>query len=312
MAKKSEEPNSLEAEPSMPHDGIFKACMSNLALAEDFLRIHLPADIQKQLNFSTLSLSSGSFVEEDIKQFCSDIVYSLKTTQGKDCYIYCLVEHQSSDDPLMPFRMLRYCLAVMQRHIDGYKTKKPLPLVIPLLFYHGVKRPYPHTHKMRFVDCFENVQLAEWLYHGPFPLVDITVIPDEEILTHRSVALLEAVQKHIQVRDDLLEVASLFSQALVASKPPRELFRQLVYYISRVGEVSDQKKFLEDITQTEQNYREDVMTIAQQLRQEGLQQGEQRKAFEIAKKMLAKGADISDIEELTELSFEEISKLRVH
>ncbi|MEW9824648.1 MAG: hypothetical protein AB2992_05770, partial [Candidatus Symbiodolus clandestinus] len=36
------------------------------------------------------------------------------------------------------------------------------------------------------------------------------------------------------------------------------------------------------------------------------------KAFEIAKKMLAKGADISDIEELTELSCEELSRLRLH
>lgn len=310
MSKKNK--NRPAADPSMPHDGIFKVCMSNLAIAEDFLRIHLPAAIQQQLDFTTLNLSSGSFVDEDIKQYCSDIVYSLKNTQGKDCYIYCLVEHQSSVDPLMPFRLLRYCLAVMQRHIDRHKTKKPLPLVVPLLFYHGVKRPYPHTHKMRFVDCFENVKLAEWLYHGPFPLVDITVIPDEEILTHRSVALLEAVQKHIQVRDDLLEVASLFSQALVASKPPRELFRQLVYYISRVGEVSDQKKFLEDITQTEQNYREDVMTIAQQLRQEGLQQGEQRKAFEIAKEMLAEGADFQFVKRVTKLSDEEMSQLRLH
>lgn len=99
-----------------------------------------------------------------------------------------------------------------------------------MLFYHGVKRPYPHTDKMRFVDCFEDVKLAEWLYHSPFPLVDISTIPDEEILTHRSVALLEAEQKHIHVRDDLMEVASLFSQALDASKLPRELFRRLVYY----------------------------------------------------------------------------------
>lgn len=241
MAKQLKHPeasNSLEADPSMPHDGIFKKCMSDLTVAEDFLRAHLPQKIQQQLDFSTLSLTSGSFVEEDIKQFCSDMVYSLKNKQGKDCYIYCLVEHQSTNDPLMPFRLLRYCLAVMQRHIDQAKNSgknpKVVPLVVPLLFYHGTKRPYPHTDKMRFVDCFENIQLAEWLYHGPFPLVDITIVPDEEILTHKNVALLETVLKHIWSRD-LLEEAVLLAQAWLTANPDSALSRALLYYIDCSG-----------------------------------------------------------------------------
>jgi predicted transposase YdaD len=81
---------------------------------------------------------------------------------------------------------------------------------------------------MRFVDCFENVALAERLYHRPFPLVDITTIPDEEILTHRSIALLEAVLKHIWSRD-LLEEVALLTQAWVIANPQRELVKTLMY-----------------------------------------------------------------------------------
>jgi predicted transposase/invertase (TIGR01784 family) len=246
ISKKSEKPNISEEEPAMPHDGIFKTCMNDLTVAEDFLRIHLPAEIQQQLDFSTLSLSSGSFVDEDIKQFCSDLVYALKSKQGEYCYIYCLVEHQSTDDPLMPFRMLRYCLAVMQRHINRYKTKKSVPLVVPLLFYHGQKRPYPHTHKMRFVDCFENVELVERLYHGPLPLVDITTVPDAEILTHRSIALLEAVLKHTWSRD-LLEEVALLAKAWAIANPKRELSRTLMYYLWKSGEISDERALIEAI-----------------------------------------------------------------
>lgn len=41
----------------------------------------------------------------------------------------------------MAFRLMRYATAAMQRHLDaGHKT---LPLVIPMLFYHGAKSPYP-------------------------------------------------------------------------------------------------------------------------------------------------------------------------
>lgn len=37
--------------------------------------------------------------------------------------------------------------------------------------------------------------LAKRLYSQPFPLVDITVIPDDEIMQHRRIAVLELLQK---------------------------------------------------------------------------------------------------------------------
>lgn len=41
----------------------------------------------------------------------------------------------------MAFRLMRYATAAMQHHLDaGHKT---LPLVIPMLFYHGQQSPYP-------------------------------------------------------------------------------------------------------------------------------------------------------------------------
>lgn len=41
----------------------------------------------------------------------------------------------------MAFRLMRYATAAMQRHLDaGHKT---LPLVIPMLFYHGAKARIP-------------------------------------------------------------------------------------------------------------------------------------------------------------------------
>jgi predicted transposase YdaD len=37
----------------------------------------------------------------------------------------------------MAFRLLRYALAAMQRHLDA--GHKELPLVIPMLFYHAAE-----------------------------------------------------------------------------------------------------------------------------------------------------------------------------
>ena len=41
----------------------------------------------------------------------------------------------------MAFRLMCYAIAAMQRHLDGGHTK--LPLVVPMLFYHGATTPYP-------------------------------------------------------------------------------------------------------------------------------------------------------------------------
>ncbi|MEW9907085.1 MAG: hypothetical protein AB2990_07190 (plasmid) [Candidatus Symbiodolus clandestinus] len=59
--------------------------------------------------------------------------------------------------------------------------------------------------------------------------------------------------------------------------------------------------------------REDIMTLAQQLEhrglQQGLQQGEHNKAFEIAKRMLEAKIDLEAIKNCTGLSDQEISRL---
>lgn len=88
----------------------------------------------------TLRLESGSFIEDDLRPFYSDILYSLETTSGCG-YVHVLIEHQSSPDKLMAFRLMRYAIAAMQRHIEeGHKT---LPLVIPILFIRDGEAPIP-------------------------------------------------------------------------------------------------------------------------------------------------------------------------
>lgn len=141
---------------STPHDAVFKQFLAHPECARDFIEIHLPAPLRQLCNLQTLKLESGSFIEADLRARYSDVLWSLKTSDG-DGYIYVVIEHQSTPDAHMAFRLMRYALAAMQRHLDaGHKT---------------------------------------------LPLVDITVVPDDEIMQHRRVALLELIQKHIRQRD---------------------------------------------------------------------------------------------------------------
>ncbi|MBW6055080.1 Rpn family recombination-promoting nuclease/putative transposase [Escherichia coli] len=42
-------------------------------------------------------------------------LWSVETSDG-DGYIYCVIEHQSSAEKNMAFRLMRYATAAMQRH----------------------------------------------------------------------------------------------------------------------------------------------------------------------------------------------------
>ncbi|MEZ2578463.1 Rpn family recombination-promoting nuclease/putative transposase, partial [Buttiauxella ferragutiae] len=126
-----------------PHDATFRQFLTQPEIARDFMELHLPTELRAVCDLSSLKLESGSFVEDDLRQYFSDVLYSLKTTDGGDGYVHVLIEHQSTPDIHMGFRLIRYAVAAMQRHLEA--GHKKLPLVIPVLFYVGKRSPYPYS-----------------------------------------------------------------------------------------------------------------------------------------------------------------------
>ncbi|WP_341516814.1 Rpn family recombination-promoting nuclease/putative transposase [Citrobacter gillenii] len=292
---------------STPHDAVFKRFLAHPETARDFLDIWLPESLRDLCKLDTLKLESGSFVEEDLRASYSDVLWSLQTTKGNG-YIYALIEHQSSPDAHMAFRLMRYAIAAMQRHLDaGYKT---LPLVVPILFYHGVESPYPFS--LSWLDEFAEPEIARQLYDAPFPLVDITVVSDDEIMQHRRMALLELVQKHIRERDLTLLVDKL-TVLLVKEHANDSQIETLFNYLLQSGSATRFEVFIRRLAGRVPQHKERLMTIAECLREsgrkegklEGKQEGKQDEALRIAHAMLEKGIDRDLVLLITGLSIEE-------
>jgi len=193
---------------------------------------------------------------------------------------------------------MRYAIAAMQNHLDaGYKT---LPMVVPLLFYHGIESPYPYS--LCWLDCFADPNLARQLYASAFPLIDVTLMPDDEIMLHRRMPLLELIQKHIRQRDlmGLVEqMACLLSSGYANGRQIKGLFN----YILQTGDAVRFNDFIDGVAKRSPKHKVSLMTIAERLRQEG----EQSKALHIAKIMLESGVPLADIMRFTEVSEEELA-----
>ncbi|MEI5056496.1 Rpn family recombination-promoting nuclease/putative transposase, partial [Pseudomonas aeruginosa] len=97
-------------------------------------------------------------------------------------------------------------------------------------------------------DCFADPKLARQLYASAFPLIDVTVMPDDEIMQHRRMALLELIQKHIRQRDlmGLVEqMACLLSSGYANDRQIKGLFN----YILQTGDAVRFNDFIDGVAE---------------------------------------------------------------
>lgn len=104
--------------PSNPHDALFRRTFANVEHAAAVLRSILPSAVLSRVNLATLRLVPGTFVDSSLAATESDLLFSVQVG-GKPGFLYLLCEHQSTVDPLMAFRVLKYVVRILERHIDA-------------------------------------------------------------------------------------------------------------------------------------------------------------------------------------------------
>ncbi|HGJ5884370.1 Rpn family recombination-promoting nuclease/putative transposase [Arsenophonus sp.] len=298
-----------------PHDAVFKQFLIEKETAKDFFNIWLPDEIKALCNLDSIKVESGSFIDSEMKNYQSDILYSVSTNKGSG-YIYVLIEAQSTPDKLIAWRLMRYSMSAMQKHLDA--GHKELPLVFPILFYSGEQSPHPYSTD--WLDCFSGRHIAEKIYTKPFKLVDVTTLEDDEIMKHKRMALLELVQKHIRRRDmtELLnEIVTLLSYNYYTDNQVITLFN----YLIQEGNAQKPMEFIIEIAKQSEKHEGALMTIAQQIEemgiqkgiqigeQNGMQKGEKQASMKIARQLLEKGVERDIVKLSTGLTDTEMSNL---
>ncbi len=310
------------------HDSAFKRFMMNVSNAKDFFFIHLPEELKNQCDFSTLQLQNSSFIDIKLRSRMSDILYLVKTKEG-DVPIYLLIEHQSRPDQMIAWRMMHYAFCTMNQHLQqGYKS---LPLVVPILFYHGKKKPYPFP--VNWMECFPLSSLANHLYSNDFSLIDLTSIDDDILLTHKKAAVMEIAMKHVNSCHDLNKIAMLLSKAINQKNCSDEDTVAVVQYLFSIMDASDFEFIINKIAERVDNHRETIMNIAWRLENKGfklgidegfeigknegielgkmagIELGRKSVQLELAQKLLKENFDLPFIERMTGLSVHEIKLL---
>ncbi len=127
------------SDADQPHDSLFKLAFSNAASGGALLRAVLPEALAERVDWASLSLRSGSFTDPKRGKLESDLLFSADV-DGREALFYFLVEHQSSMDATMAWRVWRYVTRIWDWYVGESKAAPRLPLVVPVVVYHGERR----------------------------------------------------------------------------------------------------------------------------------------------------------------------------
>jgi len=284
-----------------PHDALFRAAFSQVEHAAGILRTILPPAILARLDLSTLALQPGSFVSAELTSRHTDLLFTAKLS-GRTAFVYVLLEHQSDLDPLMAFRLLVYMVRIWERYLADHPKARRLPAILPLVVHHSDKGWCLDTTFEALLDL-DPPTLAALGEHMPrcrFVLDDISHDTDDALksrpmtafgraafwclrhgrepaeLLRRLAGLRDLIRELRAAPDRLAALATILRYIMVVSEPlpPEELHAMLM---DVVGEDAE----------------EEIVTVADQLREEGrlkgLVEGERKGLIEGERKGLVQG-----------------------
>jgi predicted transposase YdaD len=125
---------------AQPHDAIIKFTFSQREHAAGLLRAALAPEIVASIRWGTLRIENIHFVDRGLRGRYADLLFSARMGDepGADrVQMHVLLEHQSSVDPLMIFRMGSTMWRRWEQLVRDQPDRKTLPLFISLLVHHS-------------------------------------------------------------------------------------------------------------------------------------------------------------------------------
>ena len=245
-----------------------------------------------RLDFSQLSQINRSFIPDNLREQESDIVYSVpfrSESKTEELLIYILIEHQSTVDVTMGFRMLFYMTQIwdfQRREWESSNVPKSqwrLRPIIPIVFYTGEQSwqtPLTLSAMMDLPDM-----LSEFVpkFETLFLSVKDTEAVELTRTDHPFGWLLTVVQKEYAEREELrAALMAAVSHIDTLDEEKAHQWRRAIFYLyllilhRRPSEEHEELKTLVHQQIQETSRREEGETMAQTMAEYLIEEGERR------------------------------------
>lgn len=175
LAEESATYNLNRVEKKYSHNQLIKNILQDKKEVTQFINQFL--EPREKVKEEELIRYTNRYITKKYRTKEADLVYKLK---DKD--VFFLIEHQSTIDYNMPYRMLNYCLDIMQEWSRNKKIGKntSYPIVVPIVIYTG-------SQKWKTPKNFREKQIGDYVFERykidlEYNFIDINRLPRQILL----------------------------------------------------------------------------------------------------------------------------------
>jgi len=275
-----------------PHDKLFRTAFSNPETAAAFLRAYLDSELAALTDWSTLKTESGSYVDEQMRAFEVDLLFTAKV-HGEDAHFYFLCEHQSTEDHAMALRLLSYMVRIWMAEAKLQAGPPKLTPIIPVVVaqHDRVWKASNQFHALFQLSTERWAEVKGFTPDFAFRLLQLVELPFEGIQgTPDGCLVLRALKAQ--------PVGELLSDAvwdpILLKTASREILETLIRYTH--NEDVDKEHFWSRLNSLSRNdLSEQTMTLAEKFREEGREVGREEGRRAVLQNLVRVVCDLLEI-----------------
>lgn len=271
----------LQMEIQNPHDKFFKEMLGNVETAKDFIANYLPQQLLQVMDIDTLEPQKDTFINKELKENFSDLLYKVDIC-NQEGYLYLLLEHKSYVDKGIAFQLLKYMIEIWEAKRDK-EQEKQLPIVIPLVIYHGRSAWTIPTSLSELLMGYDTLpeDIKGYVPNFEYELFNLSQFSDEEIKGNARTKIAVRLFRDMSTKTGKPLLWS-FIQAthylyeLNDQQTALGVMKTMMHYLFSTAKDITQKDVEEMIHQIEMSHidgGELAMTLADMWREEGMQKG---------------------------------------
>ena len=245
-----------------------------------------PVELTKKIDLCTLKLENAGFIDEELKEYYADLVFTCTYQDKERIKVTLLLEHKSTKERYPHMQLLKYLLKMWEQDIkqlavDSWQEQeavgrrqrdKKLTPVIPVIIYHGKGKWQYKSFQEYFPGAGRD--LARFIPGFDYILLDISDYDDKKIFTTfvRDVTGKEDEEKVNKFME--VSVRYLLMSAGIAQEKIIKIFYSISKKYGETAMTTGMKLINQGLQQgLQQGRQEGLQEGLQQGKQEGLQEG---------------------------------------
>lgn len=224
LAEESVNYNINQQEEKCLHNRVVKNILQDKKEVTKFINQFLEPreEIKEELTRYT-----NSFITKKYKSKGADLIYKLKNQE-----VFFLIEHQCAIDNNMPYRMLNYCLDIMQEWSKNKKMRKntSYPIIVPTVIYTGNKKwKFPKNFKEKQIGAYV---LERYKIDLEYNFVDVNKFSNQYLLEKNTMFAYMMFLEKAQNKEELIKNLDI----VIKSIKDKEKIKQIANIISDLSD----------------------------------------------------------------------------